>query len=47
MKCKSCEMEIVKGVRFPCPKCKKEVVRCNKCRTLSIEYTCDCSYQGP
>ena len=48
MKCISCEKETTGSVKFPCPKCSKELMRCDKCRTLSIEYKCPkCEYQGP
>lgn len=47
MECKSCAIKISKGIVFPCPKCKKEIYRCTKCRKLSIEYKCDCGFAGP
>ncbi len=47
MECISCGKETADGVKFPCPKCGKDIFRCNKCRTLSIEYKCKCGYQGP
>jgi len=36
MKCTSCEKETSKSVRFPCPKCKTQISRCDKCRSLSV-----------
>lgn len=47
MKCVSCGKETEDCVKFPCPECKKEISRCNKCRGLSIEFKCGCGYQGP
>ena len=44
--CISCGSRIC-AVKFPCPKCKKEIGRCEKCRKISIEYKCDCGYVGP
>ncbi|MFZ5955645.1 MAG: zinc finger domain-containing protein [Nanoarchaeota archaeon] len=47
MECISCG-ENTAGVKFPCPECGKELFRCKKCRTLSIEYKCShCGYSGP
>ena len=48
MKCISCKTESQNSVKFPCPKCKKELKRCGKCRSLSIEYECsNCGHKGP
>ena len=48
MKCISCSKETSKIVRFPCPGCGEEILRCDKCRGLSIEYKCPkCGYKGP
>ena len=43
----SCNKKSQESIKFPCPGCKKEIMRCNKCRTLSIEYKCKCGYTGP
>ncbi|MBT3642671.1 RNA-binding protein [archaeon] len=48
MECTSCSKETTKSVKFPCPKCGKQILRCDKCRSLSIEYKCNnCEYVGP
>jgi predicted RNA-binding Zn-ribbon protein involved in translation (DUF1610 family) len=47
VKCVSCGKESTKGVKFKCPECGEEVYRCDKCRSLSIEYKCKCGYVGP
>lgn len=46
-KCISCNKRTQESVKFPCPKCKNEIRRCNKCRSLSIEYKCSCGFVGP
>jgi len=46
-RCISCGKETSEGIKLPCPSCKKEIFRCNKCRNLSIEYNCKCEHQGP
>ncbi|MDD2444736.1 MAG: zinc finger domain-containing protein [Candidatus Nanoarchaeia archaeon] len=47
-KCISCDKKSLDSVKFPCPKCKNEIMRCNKCRSLSIDYVCPkCGYRGP
>ncbi|MBT3398020.1 RNA-binding protein [archaeon] len=45
--CTSCGKETQGSIKFPCPKCKNDIQRCNKCRSLSIEYKCDCGHKGP
>lgn len=47
VKCISCEKETQDGIKLSCPKCKKEINRCPKCRSLSTEYTCKCGHVGP
>ncbi|PIU75892.1 RNA-binding protein [Candidatus Pacearchaeota archaeon CG06_land_8_20_14_3_00_35_12] len=48
MKCLSCKEMIEKnGSKFPCPKCKVEIARCNKCKKLSVQYKCKCGFEGP
>jgi Zn-ribbon RNA-binding protein len=48
MKCISCDKKTVQIVKFPCPICKTEIVRCDKCRKLSISYKClKCEHKGP
>ncbi|MBT7705940.1 RNA-binding protein [archaeon] len=47
-KCISCEKQDTNSVKFPCPGCGVQLMRCHKCRGLSIEYTCiKCGYKGP
>ena len=47
MKCTSCGKENTNNVKFPCPKCGKEILRCDKCRSLSVKYNCNkCGYIG-
>jgi len=50
--CTSCGTDItnVKGsVVFKCPSCGEEtIVRCGKCRQLSVKYVCKkCGFEGP
>ncbi|MFH0711590.1 MAG: zinc finger domain-containing protein [archaeon] len=47
-KCISCDRKTSNSVKLPCPKCSKEIFRCDKCRNLSIEYKCKkCGHEGP
>ena len=36
-------------VEFSCPACRKErIIRCEKCKRLENQYTCDkCGFTGP
>tara|TARA_Y100000034_G_C6570074_1_gene247024 strand:+ start:223 stop:369 length:147 start_codon:yes stop_codon:yes gene_type:complete len=45
--CTSCKKETQHAVKLKCPNCGEEILRCHKCRGLSIEYECECGYQGP
>ena len=52
VKCISCNAELTNDVGstiFKCPNCgKKEIVRCSKCRKLSVKYKCpECEFEGP
>jgi Zn-ribbon RNA-binding protein len=48
MKCISCNKENAEGVVMPCPRCGEKILRCSKCRSLSIEYKCKkCEFEGP
>ncbi|MFH1521420.1 MAG: zinc finger domain-containing protein [archaeon] len=48
MKCAGCSKETSQGVKLPCSKCGKEIIRCSRCRSLSIEYKCPkCGRVGP
>jgi len=45
--CISCGKEIAeKGILFKCP-CGKEIARCGHCRKLTVQYKCDCGFEGP
>ncbi|NAZ11470.1 MAG: DUF1610 domain-containing protein [Desulfurococcales archaeon] len=51
-KCSSCNRLLMpkeKAVVFKCPNCGKvEIIRCNKCRKMSVPYVCPiCGFQGP
>ena len=50
-KCISCGKSIVNdpsAVKFPCPNCGYEIVRCGKCRKEGIKYICPkCGFEGP
>ncbi|MGB9707917.1 MAG: zinc finger domain-containing protein [Candidatus Pacearchaeota archaeon] len=48
-KCTSCGKEVTKNsMVFKCPHCSKhELVRCARCRKLSIKYKCNCGFEGP
>ncbi len=35
------------SVRFPCPKCGKEIVRTQNEREIVAAYTCGCGFTGP
>ena len=45
--CTSCSKETHESVKFPCPGCGNEVLRCDKCRNLSIDFECKCGHTGP
>ncbi len=50
--CSSCHRIIPPGehgVAFPCPNCGKVIIiRCRKCRQLSVPYKCpNCGFVGP
>ncbi|MEM4605978.1 MAG: zinc finger domain-containing protein [Candidatus Pacearchaeota archaeon] len=48
VKCNSCNYEGTEIVIFDCPSCKEKIVRCLKCRRLSIDYKCEkCGFKGP
>lgn len=51
-RCASCGKRIgaeQNWVTFPCPQCAEtDIVRCEKCKTLSNSYTCvKCGFEGP
>ncbi|MCD6414946.1 MAG: DUF1610 domain-containing protein [Candidatus Diapherotrites archaeon] len=49
LRCISCNREVADDyVRFKCPSCKKEIIRCQDCRTNAIRYKCpECGFEGP
>jgi predicted RNA-binding Zn-ribbon protein involved in translation (DUF1610 family) len=50
VKCTSCNTEVLQDfTRFKCPNCgKSEIVRCNRCKSLSKTYKCpECGFIGP
>ncbi|MEM1535830.1 MAG: zinc finger domain-containing protein [Candidatus Pacearchaeota archaeon] len=48
MKCNSCGEEILEeSVAFRCPRCKRVIARCGKCRKLNVKYKCECGFEGP
>ena len=49
MKCSSCNKEVTDNyVRFKCPSCGNEIIRCQECRERSGNYTCmECGFEGP
>ncbi|MEM7826695.1 MAG: zinc finger domain-containing protein [Candidatus Aenigmatarchaeota archaeon] len=52
IECTSCHRNVITEenfVKFMCPLCgKAEIVRCEKCRKLSIIYKCpECGFEGP
>jgi len=46
-KCISCKKDTQDVIGFNCPKCKVELFRCARCRTLSVDYKCVCGFEGP
>ena len=47
-KCNSCNYEGDNVTIFECAKCENSIVRCSKCKSLSIEYDCSkCGFRGP
>jgi len=52
IECTSCKRNVIgekNYVKFECPNCgKKEIVRCERCKKLSVPYTCsECGFEGP
>ena len=50
VKCTSCNTEVTQDfTKFKCPQCgKAEIVRCNRCKSLSKSYKCpECGFIGP
>lgn len=49
-KCVSCKKQVEKYVKFKCPECETEIIRCQHCRSLDIRYRCpnkECKFEGP
>lgn len=49
VKCVSCNREVTDDyVRFKCPGCKRELIRCMECRNNVTSYKCpECALEGP
>jgi hypothetical protein len=46
--CVSCKKEVTTDyVKFKCPGCGKEIVRCYSCREISAPFACACGFAGP
>ena len=45
--CVSCKKEVTEYVKFKCPGCGKEIVRCYSCREISAPFACKCGFAGP
>jgi len=47
-KCVSCNKEVDNFVKFKCPECGSDIIRCQHCRALDIDYKCSkCGFIGP
>ena len=52
LRCTSCGKRVETEkywVRLNCPSClKQEIIRCEKCRRLAVQYVCGkCGFEGP
>ncbi|MEA3343666.1 MAG: zinc finger domain-containing protein [archaeon] len=51
MYCSGCGASIAAGersVKFKCPGCGAEIIRCSKCKITSNKYACSkCGFAGP
>ncbi|MCX6774993.1 MAG: zinc finger domain-containing protein [DPANN group archaeon] len=48
--CSSCKKAIDNdrsAVKFACPSCGTEIVRCGTCRQSAVKYKCSCGFEGP
>ncbi|MEM2954696.1 MAG: zinc finger domain-containing protein [Candidatus Nanoarchaeia archaeon] len=48
--CISCKKEATNDkskVRFPCPQCNAEIIRCGECKKKVVKYKCACGFEGP
>jgi len=46
--CVSCKKEVTNDfVKFKCPACGKDMIRCFDCRKTSTHYKCSCGFEGP
>ena len=49
--CTSCKKRITNDpgtVKFKCPECGTEIVRCSHCREVAAKYKCPkCGFEGP
>ncbi|HDQ59799.1 MAG TPA: RNA-binding protein [Candidatus Woesearchaeota archaeon] len=50
-RCTSCNADIVvipNSVEFACPCGREKIIRCGKCRKISVKYKCkECGFEGP
>ena len=47
-KCNSCEYDGAEITIFECPYCNEKIVRCLKCKKISVPYKCKkCGFEGP
>jgi len=49
LKCVSCKREVTDNyIKFKCPNCGREIIRCHNCREIAARYTCpECGLEGP
>ncbi len=49
LRCVSCHREVSDDfVRFKCPKCGHEIIRCIECRERAVPWVCpNCGFEGP
>jgi predicted RNA-binding Zn-ribbon protein involved in translation (DUF1610 family) len=48
--CVSCNKATQEYINFKCPECGEEIIRCQHCRALGIEYKCpnkECRFVAP
>ncbi|MCL4375489.1 RNA-binding protein [Candidatus Marsarchaeota archaeon] len=45
--CISCGKLSNQYVKFKCPACEEEIIRCYNCRETHIKYKSKCGFEGP